>query len=357
MLTINCLGAGRWGPNLVRGFANLPDVRVHLVCDQREERLKVIRQRIAGIETTTDVEAAINDPSADALVIATPVQSHFELTRLALEAGKHVLVEKPLCGSVEECEELHRIAEQRGLVLAVGHVFLFNNGIRKVHELIHSGDLGRVHYIHATRTNLGPIREDVNASWDLAAHDLSIFDYWLDGPSLAVSARGECYLNPPIDDVVVASYRYANQVLACVHTSWMNPKKVREITIVGEKRMVVWNDMDLIEPVRVYDKSVDAGREENYADSFGASRMIIRDGDVLIPKIPAGEPLQSECRHFIDCILNQTEPVNNAAAATQVVRALIATDESIRQHGVEVGISQPADRRDSQIRELIAAGV
>ena len=354
MITINCIGAGRWGPNLVRGFTNLPDVRVHMVCDTREERLRTIRGRIAGIETTTDADAAIGDPLADALVIATPVETHYALTRQALEAGKHVLVEKPLCTSVKECEALSALAAERGLVLAVGHVFLFNNGIRKVAECIRSGDLGRVLYIHATRTNLGPIRDDVNAAWDLAAHDLSIFDYWLGAPPVSVSARGECYLRPPVHDVVVASYAYPNGVLACVHTSWLNPRKVREITIVGEKKMIVWNDMDLIEPVRIYDKSVDLGQEPTYADSFGAARMIIRDGDVLIPKVAAGEPLAAECQHFIECIQKGTTPINNATAATQVVRALLATDASLRRNGLGIDISVGTKTHSE---DKVAAGI
>lgn len=356
MITINCIGAGRWGPNLVRGFSNMADTRVHRVCDQRKQRLDIIRERIAGIEVTTDPDAAIRDPKADAIVVATPVESHYALTKKALQAGKHVLVEKPLCRTVEECEELAAIAEARGLILAIGHVFLFNNGIRKVYDLIHSGELGRIHYIHATRTNLGPIRDDVNASWDLAAHDLSIFDFWLGGPPLAVTARGERYLHQPIDDVVVASYTYADNVLACAHSSWLNPKKVREITIVGEKKMALWNDMDLIEPVRIYNKSVDLGEEPAYADSFGASRMIIRDGDVVIPKVPGGEPLQAECEHFVECILQGLEPINSVAAATHVVQTLIATDESMRQHGAEVCIDVAAKTKPP-IEELVAAGV
>ncbi len=354
MLTINCIGAGRWGPNLIRGFSNLPDVRVHMVCDLNEQRLEMVRQRIPGIETTTDPHAVIDDRTADAIVVATPVQSHYALTKQALDAGKHVLVEKPLCGSVEQCAALSTLAKTRGLVLAVGHVFLFNNGVRKVRELIHSGDMGRVHYIYATRTNLGPIRDDVNASWDLAAHDISIFDYWLNAPAESVTARGECYLHRPLDDVVVASYTYPDNVLACAHTSWLNPKKVREITVVGEKKMIVWDDMDLIEPVRVYDKSVNLERESEYADSFGAARMIIRDGDVLIPKIAAGEPLQAECRHFVECIMEGQEPINNAAAATQVVRALVATDDSMRAHGAEVSIEAPVE---SGAQELVATGI
>jgi predicted dehydrogenase len=197
----------------------------------------------------------------------------------------------------------------------------------------------------------------VNAAWDLAAHDLSIFDYWLGRPAVSVTARGECYLHEPVHDVVMASYAYPGGVLATVHTSWLNPRKVREITVVGEKKMVVWNDMDLIEPVRVYDKSVNPEQEPAYADSFGAARMIIRDGDVLIPKVPGGEPLQEECRHFVECIRDGVKPINDAVMATHVVKALAATDESMRRRGAEVAIEPGTTAAATRIVELVAAGV
>ena len=340
MIKLNCLGAGRWGPNMVRAFDNLPDACIRMVCDLREQRLEMLQQRISGIEITTDADLAITDPQADAVVICTPVHTHYELTKKALLANKHVLVEKPLCPSLAECEELDALAEERGLVLAVGHVFLFNNGIRRIHDYISSGELGRVYYIHATRTNLGPIREDVNAAWDLASHDLSIFDYWLGTYPESVSARGECYLNGTIEDVAVASYSYPGGVMACVHAGWLNPRKVREITIVGEKKMAVWNDMDMLEPVRIYDKSVNTEGEPPFADSLGAFHATIRDGDVLIPKVAGGEPLRSECEHFIECIRNGIRPINNARMATNVVRSLLATDESMINMGAQTPIDQ-----------------
>ncbi len=337
-IRVNVIGAGRWGPNLIRAFFNLRDVSVGMVCDRDERCLARVQQRFHEITVTTDACRAIEDDTADAVVIATPVRTHFDLARAALEAGKHVLVEKPLCHTVRECLTLESIADARGRVLAVGHVFLFNPGIRKVKQIIDSGDLGRIYYIYATRTNLGPIREDVNACWDLASHDLSIFQYWLGSGPQSVTAQGASYLNSRVQDVTVASYVYPGGVLAGVHASWLNPRKVREITIVGDRKMAVWDDMAVTEPVRIYDKSVEQSREKVYADTLGAFQTIIREGDVLIPKVAGGEPLAEECGHFIECIRSGLRPVNSAAMGTDVVRALEATDESLRRRGATVEI-------------------
>ena len=331
MINVNVIGAGRWGPNLIRGFYNLPNVCVRMVCDRDERRLELVRRRFHELETTTDVERALTDPDADAVVIATPVRSHFDLARKALEAGQHVLVEKPLCPDVEQCETLQSMADARGRVLAVGHVFLFNAGIRRVREYIQSGELGRIYYIHASRTNLGPVRDDVNALWDLASHDLSIFQYWLGTTPQEVSAHGECYLGHEVEDVMVGSFRYPGGVLACIHASWLNPRKVREITVVGDRKMVVWNDMDVMEPVRLYDKSVKTRHESEYSDTFGSFQTTIRDGDVIIAKIAGGEPLAEQCAHFIECIKDGRKPINDAASATDVVRALAASDRSLKE--------------------------
>jgi len=337
-IVVNCIGAGRWGPNITRAIENLPDATVHFVCDADEEALARIRNHMSRVETTCDVREAVEDPHAHAVAIATPVCTHFKLAKAALEAGKHVFVEKPLCHTAEECMILSEIAEARGLVLAVGHVFLFNAGILKVKEYIDSGELGNIHYIHATRTNLGPIRADVNAAWDLAAHDLSIFDFWLDNGPLSVSAHGQRVLGGPQEDVVVSAYRYPDDVLGFMHVSWLNPKKVREITVVGDRKMIVWNDIDLVEPVRVYDKSASTEVTPPYADTFGAQRAIIRDGDVLIPKVGGQEPLRAECAHFIECIRTGRAPINDATMATRIVETLAATQASIDHGGAPVAI-------------------
>lgn len=273
------------------------------------------------------------------MVIATPVNTHYELAKAALESGKHVLIEKPLCRSVAEGEELVALANRHGKLLCVGHVFLFNNGVRGVRNLIRSGDLGRIHYIYSNRTNLGPFRTDVNALWDLAAHDISILNYWLDADPLAVTAHGDSYLNGGVEDVVVACYRYPNRVMACVHASWLNPRKVREITVVGEHKMVVWNDMDLGESVKIYHKSVNIQRDPVYADSFGAFHMQVRNGDVVIPHIAGSEPLAVECNHFIDCILGRARPLNSGENGLRVLRALEAADKSMQNQSAVAALA------------------
>lgn len=348
LITVNCIGAGRWGPNLIRALRNIPRVRVSKVADRDPKRLELISQRFPEICITCDVDGALTDEDADAVVIATPVRTHYDLARRALECDKHVLVEKPLCGHAAQCEPLARLAQDNQLVLAVGHVFLFNPGIRKVREIIESGALGKIYYIHATRTNLGPIREDVNALWDLASHDLSIFQYWLDAVPREVTAHGESFLHEGVEDVVVASYRYPDNILACVHASWLNPRKVREITVVGDRKMIVWSDMDVIEPVRLYDKNVQTRRDPEYADSLGGFQTQIRDGDVLIPHVAGGEPVAAECEHFIQCIRENLRPLNHASLATDVVHALEATDESMRRGGAMVKIGAPRNGGDGR---------
>jgi len=347
MITINCIGAGRWGPNVIRSITNLPDARVRMVCDLDEERLDRVRRHFSDIATTTDVDHAIEDAHADAIVIATPVRTHHRLARAALDAGKHVLVEKPLAPTLQECDDLIERADRSGLTLAVGHVFLFNAGIRKVKEYIDSGVLGRILYVHATRTNLGPIRDDVNAAWDLASHDLSIFDHWLGASPIWTNAYGQCFLSGDQHDVVVAAYRYPRDVMGFLHVSWLNPRKVREITVVGDRKMAVWNDMDLLEPVRLYDKSASTTRPPPYADSFGATRAIIRDGDVLIPKVSGPEPLSAECADFVRCIRTGEQPMNDGRMATAVVETLIASQRSVEQNGERVVIER-APRRASR---------
>lgn len=342
---MNCIGVGHWGPNLVRNFASNPECRVGSVTDLSPERLETVRSKIPNIgRVGTDALAAAADPEADAVVISTPTRTHHALARAALLAGKHVLVEKPLCGSSAEAAELVELARSRGLTLCVGHVFLFNSAVRAVRDLIRAGELGRIRYIAATRTNLGPFRTDVNALWDLAAHDLSIFDHWLEGEPTAVTAHGQSYLTPGIEDVVFATLRYPDGVLATVHASWLNPRKVREITIVGEAKMVVLDDMNLNEPLRIFNKSVAVDREPPYADSFGSFRMQVRHGDVVVPNITGPEPLAAECEHFVDCVLGRATPRNDGRGGLRVLRALEAADRSMREGSALVPLAPPLPR-------------
>lgn len=335
-LKVNCIGLGHWGPNLVRAISMNPAAHLGTVCDLDESRLELVKRNIPSIQVlSTDPVATIEDPSADAVIIATPTRTHYALVKRALEAGKHVLVEKPLSLDVNEADALADLAEKLGRILAVGHVFLFNKGVLEIRNLIKSGELGPIDYIFSTRTNLGPFRTDCNALWDLASHDLSILNFWLDSKPVSVTARGQSFLNPPIEDVVIANYSYPNNVLACVHASWLNPSKVREITVVGQKKMAIFDDMNVDAPVRVFSKSVDIQQSKSqYIDSFGAFRMNVRQGSVVIPHVTGGEPVANQINHFIDCIKSGTIPINDARMAAEVVRDLAAAQASMNNQSI-----------------------
>ena len=327
-ITINVIGAGQWGPNLIRNFSTSPRSQVGMICDVDDAKLQGLTARFPGVKLTGDSDEAITDSAADAVAITTPVSSHYELAHKALSADKHVFVEKPLARTVEECHELNKLAQQRERILMVGHVFKFNPGIQYVKALLEEEAVGKVISMHAVRTNLGPVRTDVNALWDLGSHDLSIFNYWLADQPSSVTASGLSYLSEQREDMVIANYFYPDQVMATLYVSWLHPRKVREITVVGSEKMLVWSDMDLNEPVRIYDKGVEQ-ETDLYADTFGAFRLILREGAVTIPPVRGAEPLASECDHFLDCILNQKPPLTDGEDGLAVVKALAAADQSI----------------------------
>jgi predicted dehydrogenase len=348
VIQINCIGLGHWGPNLVRRLTSSQRARIGTVCDLDVKRLELVQRNIAGqFSTSTDSLATATDPNCQAVVISTPCNTHYELTKAALTSGKHVLVEKPLAETVSQSAELTMLARKHGVILCVGHVFLFNQGIRYVKQLLDKNELGQVRYVFSERTNLGPFRHDVNALWDLGAHDISIFNYWFGSNPSDVTAFGMSYLNPELEDVVVANLTYPNQIMACVYASWLNPQKVREITVVGTRKSVVWNDMDLDAPVRIFDKSVHVENSTGYSDSFATFRMQVRTGDVVIPVIPGGAPLDAECNHFLDCVEGKAQPINDGEGGLQVVRALTAASESMKSQSLlkQVGAPAPALRR------------
>lgn len=336
MKKLAIVGAGHWGPNLVRNFHGHHRSAVAWVVDRAEDRLARIRQAFPDVPVTTDAARAIDDPAVDAVVVATPTSTHHEIARAALLAGKHVLVEKPMASTVAQAEELRAVAEHVDRVLMVGHVFIYNAAIQRVRQYLQDQELGRIYYVSMVRTNLGPIRNDVNAAWDLAAHDVSILNYWLDAAPLSVSAVGGCWINGGIEDAVFATLRYPNDVLANLHVSWLNPRKIRDITLVGDKKMLTFDDMNLSEPLRIYDKRVtDDLTRPGYADSFASFRASIRDGDVLIPRVSTGEPLRSECEHFLECLERGRAPLTGASEGLAVVRALEALTRSVRNAGHE----------------------
>ena len=235
-----------------------------------------------------------------------------------------------------ECQQLIEIAEKKNKILFVGHTFKYNTGIRAAKEYIDSGELGKIYLIDANRTNLGPVRYDTNALWDLASHDISIFSYWIGDIPKSVSANGGCYLNENIEDVIYATFKYKNGIIAHVHASWLNPRKIREITVVGEKKMLVWNDMNLSEPIRIYNRGFD--KDDDYHDTFGDFRLSIREGEVIIPSIKLSEPLLKECEHFIECVKTGTEPFTDGQDGLNVVKALEAATESMKEQGRVVSI-------------------
>ena len=339
MIRIAVLGAGHWGPNLIRNFHQEERSEVAWVVDPDAVRLEHVRSRFPDIRTTADAGSALADPAVTAVVVATPTSTHYALTRAALEQGKHVLVEKPIATTSEHARELCGLAEARGLVLMVGHVFLYNAAIRRVKDYLRAGELGPLYYISMVRTNLGPVRVDVNAAWDLAAHDISIVRYWLETDPVAVTATGGQWLNPGIADAVFATLRYADGVLVNVHASWLNPRKARDITVVGERRMLTFDDMNLGEPLRIYDKQVtDARTRVEYVDSFASFRASVREGDIVIPRVAAGEPLRAECEHFLECIARGTPPLTSGRTGEAVVRVLEAVARSIANHGREEAV-------------------
>jgi predicted dehydrogenase len=332
---IAVVGAGHWGPNLIRNFHNHPRSSVTWVADTNRDRLAKVGERYPGLATTDDAATALAADDVDAVVIASPTTTHFPLARQALAAGKHVLVEKPLTADVGQGSELCAIAADRGVILMVGHVFLYNQGVERVKHYLDQGELGSVYYLSMTRTNLGPIRTDVNAAWDLAAHDISIANYWMGTGPEAVSATGASWINPGLEDAVFATLRYPGGVLAHLHASWLNPRKSRDITVVGERRMLTLDDMNLLEPIRIYDKGVAGRPETSFVDTFASFRASVREGDITIPPVSLGEPLSAECDHFIACILNGETPRTDGGFGLDVVRTLAAMECSLRNGGRE----------------------
>jgi predicted dehydrogenase len=333
LLRIAVIGAGHWGPNLIRNFHNHQTSEVAWVVDRDEARLELTRNRYPEVRMSSDAAAPLADPEVDAVVIATPTVTHAELAAAALRAGKHVLVEKPIATHASEAEELCALAESTGRILMVGHVFLFNNAIRRVKDYLAEAKLGQVFYISMVRTNLGPIRMDVNAAWDLAAHDVSIANYWLEALPASVAAHGGSWINAGIEDAVFAHLWYPGGVMVNLHVSWLSPRKVRDITIVGENGMLTFDDMNLSEPVRLYDKQVTERRTPGFIDTFASFRTSIREGDILIPRVGASEPLRTECDHFLDCVATGTQPLADGKSGAAVVRVLEALDRSLRNGG------------------------
>ncbi|MCO6438787.1 MAG: Gfo/Idh/MocA family oxidoreductase [Phycisphaerae bacterium] len=329
-LSIGVIGCGHWGPNHVRVFSEHDRSVVKACADTNEARLLAIRQRFPRVKTTRDYHEILRDSEIEAVVIATPTGTHHALTREALSAGKHVLVEKPMSHTLDEAIELAELSQSTGRILMVGHIFLFNAGIRQLRQSIAGGELGRVHYLDAIRTNLGPVRGDVNALYDLGTHDITIFNYLLDATPVAVSALGRCISQKNIEDVCFATLRYPDGTLGHIHVSWMNPRKVRTVTIIGERKMATWDDIDPSDTLRLYDKGLN---EPPYYDSFGEFHYLLRNADVHIPAVRRTEPLVAQADAFLRWTLDGEASICNAEQGIAVARVLEAAALSMKNGG------------------------
>lgn len=346
---LGVVGFGEWGPNHARIFSNLPHSKVVGIADPRPERLEAARQQFKETRTFKSHKDLMETMTLDALVVATPASTHAEIVREALEAGLHVLCEKPLCLRSDEGESLIRLADAHSLVLMIGHVFLFNAGIIKLRTFIQERELGAIQYLTCQRTNLGPIRRDVSAIWDLASHDVSITNFLLNALPIQISAVGHSYLRQGIQDVAFVTLTYPEGVLAHLHVSWLDPVKVRKITVVGDRKMVTWNDLSSFGPVRLFDKGVI--KERHYAD-FGQFQLLTREGDVMIPRIAMEEPLVVQARHFLAALRTEEECISDGRFALDVLKVLMAIDRSITAGGAACLVSEIKDSPQGELTDL-----
>ena len=336
MITVGVIGYGYWGPNLVRNFAEVPGGQVVFVTDIRAERLSQVRGRYPAVRVSTDYRDLINDPAVDAVAIATPVSSHFDLAIAALRAGKHVLVEKPMTSTADQSMALIDEADKRGLVLMVDHTFVYTSAVKKIRELTQGGDLGEIYYYDSVRINLGLFQHDVNVLWDLAVHDLSIMDYVLARTPVSVSATGLAHVAGQPENIAYMTMFFDGRLIAHVHVNWLAPVKVRRTLLGGSRRMIVFDDLEASEKIKVYDRgiSVNPSPENVYQMLVG-----YRAGDMWAPQLPLAEALQTEAKHFIECIDQRKTPTTDGHAGLRVVRMLEAATQSMLHHGALVPLA------------------
>jgi predicted dehydrogenase len=312
------------------------DVEVCCVADFDKARLAHMKKLYAGIDVTTDYRELIENPSIDVVAIATPVRTHHQLAAEALNANKHVFVEKPLAASSRQCEELIELAIRHRCKLMVGHTFVYTSAVQKMHEIIESGQLGDLYYINSQRLNLGLFQKDINVIWDLAPHDVSILLHLLGEDPVAVSAVGMSHIDPAIEDVATMTLYFGKRVIAFIQSSWLDPDKIRRMTFVGSRKMMVYDDIEPTSKIRIYDKSVE---KPNYYDNFAEFAYSYKYGDITIPQLKGGEPVRNELEHFVDCVLHDTPCLSDGYAGLKVVRILEATMESLAAGGKQVAIN------------------
>ena len=359
-INVGVVGFGYWGPNLVRNFHSLPDCRVNAVCDASERRLKHLHSLYPGIQGIPDFQAFLSSSKLDAVIVATPVRSHFPLAKASLLAGKHTFIEKPMAASVAECEELVALAEKNGLVLMVGHTFLYSPAVRKIKEIVDAGDIGEIRYMSCRRLNLGLFQKEINVVWDLAPHDLSIILHIMGDQPTHVSCCGQAHVSGGIQDVASTYLSFARGRSATILSSWLDPRKVRETTVVGSKRMIVYDDVAPLEKVRIYDTRVDAPA---HYDTFAEFQYAYHYGDSYIPHLKQEEPLKVEGQHFLDCIRQGRVPITSGHQGLALVRILEATNASMKLDGAPISMPtaqasvRPQTSSPEPVPELEAHGV
>jgi predicted dehydrogenase len=354
-ILVGVVGCGYWGPNLVRNFKSLPDCELKAMCDLSEARLKHMRGLYPDVEGVTDFGHLLNGVGVDAVVVAAPVKHHFPLAKAALLSGKHTLIEKPMAASSAECEELIGIAQSKGLVLMVSHTFLYSAAVRKIAEIVQAGDLGEIRYINSRRLNLGLFQKDINVAWDLAPHDISIILHILDEFPLVVNCQGNAHVTPGIEDVTNISLTFRHKRFATIQSSWLEPRKVREMTIVGTRRMIVYDDVQTNEKIRIYDTRVE---RPPHHDTFAEFHYSYHYGDMYIPYLKQEEPLRGECQHFLECIEKGMEPLTSGYKGLELVKILEAASASLKEQGAPVKFSRHQDvpeRISESARRALAA--
>lgn len=342
-IRVAVVGTGYWGVNYVRVLSELHDVHLSAICEPRVERLEEVGARVPGTALVRDLDDLLARDDVDAVVVATGATSHRSVAGRCLSAGKHVLVEKPLATTSADAQALIDDGERHGVVLMVGHTFLFNAAVAKVKGFVDDGALGALYYLYARRTNLGPVRHDVNALWDLAPHDVSIFNHLIGAAPTWVSATGARLLRNEREDVGFVTLAYPGGVMGNIHVSWADPNKVRELVVVGSERRVLFDDVSTTEPIRVFEKSVSTAVKD--AEAAGDYPLVIRDGDIISPRVATSEPLKNQVRHFVECIVSGAQPATSGGAGKAVVDVMEAIMLSLEQRGAPVEVGRSSSER------------
>ena len=331
--TVGVIGCGYWGPNLLRNFAENEAAELRWICDADESRLAAMARRYPAAQTTTDYQKLLTDPKLDALAVVTPVATHFQIAKAALGAGKHLLVEKPLTATEQEAEELNDLAERNRLTLMVDHTFVYTGAVRKMKEIVANGELGDLLYFDSVRINLGLFQKDINVLWDLAPHDLSIMDYLIDRQPDAISAIGSCHIEPGIENIAYLMMHFDNDFIAHFHFNWLAPVKIRRTLIAGSRKMILYDDIEPTEKVRIYDKGITTNRVGADREADYQTLVSYRTGDVWAPKLDSTEALRHVVGEFLSSIRERRPPLTDGQAGLRVVRLLEAAQQSIKNGG------------------------